>query len=485
MDMILQTVDERISHHEKKIGRQLMEIEHKLDAKLIAINEELIDIKRTNGAQPRLSKAEDELRDVKKELEEMKFLIRTNTQPSASKDTYVQEQVNRGEYDLRPDPRAQASTAMFSDTSARTQSTKHVVPNKECDKRKQPRKPIFDDDYNITDEDMEVALFLRESYDFAEVANIGECVLKVYQLKPCVNKGFFYDQVIDAYAHISNAETATASVLTTAESRKLIQEYQGLTPKRPRSWVERIAKKFVGRRMVRVPLNVHNSHWLLLVFNFDKEEVQVLNSHQAYRDEQSERDLVLSIQSCINEAVYTGWVTTSKQINIAKWKTVCYTNIPQQKDGHSCGAYTLKYMLSWDGNDMTDYFTQALIDIFSFKICSRLLRSDCNPLRKESYKKSITKENYTASIAQDPKDAEDDITEISNPNVSEKPKEDVVMETSPPLPKRKRGRPRKVKTNTPTDTVEQEIATETPAGLADGKRIRKLSKTKTSPYTTP
>jgi hypothetical protein len=84
---------------------------------------------------------------------------------------------------------------MFGDTTARTPSAKHVVPNKECDKRKQPRKPIFDDDYNITDEDMEVALFLRESYDVAEVANIGECVLKVYQLKPCVNKGFFYDQV--------------------------------------------------------------------------------------------------------------------------------------------------------------------------------------------------------------------------------------------------------------------------------------------------
>jgi hypothetical protein len=83
---------------------------------------------------------------------------------------------------------------------------------------------------------------------------------------------------------------------------------------------------------------------------------------------------------------------------------------------------------------------------------------------------AVQKENYTASIAQDPKDAEDDIREISNPNVSEKPKEDVVMETSPPRPKRKRGRPRKVKTNTPTDTVEQEIATETPAGLADGKR---------------
>jgi hypothetical protein len=45
-------------------------------------------------------------------------------------------------------------------------------------------------------------------------------------------------------------------------------------------------------RQVRVPLNVHKAHWILLVFNFDKEELQVLNSNQAYRDEESERDLV-------------------------------------------------------------------------------------------------------------------------------------------------------------------------------------------------
>jgi hypothetical protein len=134
-------------------------------------------------------------------------------------------------------------------------------------------------------------------------------------------------------------------------------------------------------------------------------------------------------------------------------------------------------------------------------------------LRKQSYKKPITvsatqptfhvtyflffinatdaplsavqKENNTTSIAQDPKGAEDYIKEISNPNVSGKPKEDVVIETSPPRPKRKRGHPRKVKTDTPTDTVEQEIDTETPAGLVDGKRIRKPSETKTSPYKTP
>ena len=39
-------------------------------------------------------------------------------------------------------------------------------------------------------------------------------------------------------------------------------------------------------------MNVHNMHWLLLVFNLDKEEIQVLNSIQAYRDIAKETALV-------------------------------------------------------------------------------------------------------------------------------------------------------------------------------------------------
>lgn len=110
---------------------------------------------------------------------------------------------------------------------------------------------------------------------------------------------------------------------------------------------------------MHVPLNVHDCHWLLLVFNFDKEELQVLNSNQAYRDEAKETALVSvilrnmavnfqinnttlsttvvhqvkAIQSCIDEAVAAGLVTP-KPINITEWKTRCYTNIPKQKDGY-------------------------------------------------------------------------------------------------------------------------------------------------------
>ena len=43
---------------------------------------------------------------------------------------------------------------------------------------------------------------------------------------------------------------------------------------------------------VRIPLNVLDSHWLVLNLNFDKEEIQVPNSSQAYRDEAKETALV-------------------------------------------------------------------------------------------------------------------------------------------------------------------------------------------------
>jgi hypothetical protein len=57
-----------MAEHEKKIGRHLMGMEHKFDNKFISINEDLIDIKRVTGPQPRLLRLEDEVRDLKSEL---------------------------------------------------------------------------------------------------------------------------------------------------------------------------------------------------------------------------------------------------------------------------------------------------------------------------------------------------------------------------------------------------------------------------------
>lgn len=99
---------------------------------------------------------------------------------------------------------------------------------------------------------------------------------------------------------------------------------------------------------------------------------------------------------------------------------------------------------------------------------------------------SVQKEEYDASKPQYPIGAEDDITIISNPNVADKRKEDVVTNKQSPSKvkpaRKKRGRPRK--TNTTADTVEQEIATQITTGTPNGKRKRKPSILTTSPYKT-
>jgi hypothetical protein len=46
-----------------------MQVEHKFDGKFMSIYEDIIDIKRAIGNDPRLSKMEDSLRDVQRELQ--------------------------------------------------------------------------------------------------------------------------------------------------------------------------------------------------------------------------------------------------------------------------------------------------------------------------------------------------------------------------------------------------------------------------------
>jgi sulfur relay (sulfurtransferase) DsrC/TusE family protein len=56
-------------------------------------------------------------------------------------------------------------------------------------------KPVFDNDYKLTDEDIEVAAFLRQSYEDVDVVDVGEMVLKVHHLKQNVIKKFIFDEV--------------------------------------------------------------------------------------------------------------------------------------------------------------------------------------------------------------------------------------------------------------------------------------------------
>ncbi|XBI34723.1 hypothetical protein VPH35_120495 [Triticum aestivum] len=463
MDMILQTQNDLFAEQEKKLVKQVVEVEHKLDKIIITVTEDMINIRGKISTQARLSKLEDEVGDLKREVGDLKRELQEQEQPSNDKFS---------------------STPVFdawkARTSAGTPSAKPMVQNKELDQDIPPRKPVFNNAYILTDEDYEAALFIRGSHDLVELVHIEDIVLTVHQLKPNVSKLFFVDDirpVINAYAHISNVATDATSFISTIESRRLLGEFGGIPMGCKSPHVANVATKFVGRKMVRVPMNVHNMHWLLLVFNLDKEEIQVLNSIQAYRDIAKETALVESIQACINESVEDGMVTPPKPINITQWKTTCYTNIPQPTDGYSCGAYTLKYMLTWDGDKITEDFTQAEIHIFNRQICSSLLRSDCNKLQKKSYKNPIKKDEYEASFPKERKGADDDVTIVSNPDVTNKP-------DTFGAPKLKRGRPRK--NAPPSNPVKQQFDTETIAKQVESKRRkRKPSNVVSNPFVQP
>uniref|UniRef100_M8BLK3 Ubiquitin-like protease family profile domain-containing protein n=1 Tax=Aegilops tauschii TaxID=37682 RepID=M8BLK3_AEGTA len=414
----------RLADNEKKVGRKLMEIKHRFDVKYQTLGEDLIDMKTKTGTNPRLSRAEDEIKDLRRELHELKYEFTSNRQ-SVSQKGGVQDQVNVCNSSLTGTPRASQFTAGTSTTP----SARHVTENNEKPQLT-PMKPVFGNDYKFTDEDIETAVYIRGTYDPIEIARIGDITLTTEQLKRNLDDKYIYGDVIMAYARISQIENDTTSIISPQETEKLLQ-MKGVVPVgRAASWSARVAEKFVGRRKVHIPLNVHQNHWMLMMFNFDKKEIQTLNSMNYHCEKTKKDSLVDSIQFCIDEAVKNGLISPAKNINFAEWTKKRYENIPQQTDGTSCAVWTLQYMLSWNGDEMTDIFNQL-----------------------ESY---ADKEVYDAQQAVLPDGSEDDVQLVNNPDGSNEPdpsnsQKDTGAPNSPKSgapnsPKRKRacGRPRKL-----------------------------------------
>ena len=95
-------------------------------------------------------------------------------------------------------PKFDASTA---GTSTPTPSVRHVLENKE-DPRITLMKPIFDNDYKLTNEDVEAAVFIRGTFDPVEVALIRDIPLTVEKLKRNLTKGYIYNDVNPLYSSL-------------------------------------------------------------------------------------------------------------------------------------------------------------------------------------------------------------------------------------------------------------------------------------------
>ncbi|CAM0151057.1 unnamed protein product, partial [Urochloa decumbens] len=193
------------------------------------------------------------------------------------------------------------------------------------------REPIIDDDYNTGSIDREAAMFLLNSYEGAWVVDINGHMLKAGELRPNVSQQFIAGEVINAFVHLSNVENDTASFIHTFDAQKLADP----------SWEEndkfkkRIAEKCNDKHLVFVPMNINGNHWGVLVLNFIKKEVQILES-LSIRDEELEMTLVESIQCCVEFSSLKGLVTFENPLfNLRDWEMVPYVDIPRQDNRYT------------------------------------------------------------------------------------------------------------------------------------------------------
>ncbi|RLM61691.1 hypothetical protein C2845_PM14G06800 [Panicum miliaceum] len=282
-------------------------------------NQQLAEIKMERDVQTRMSKAkEEDLSTLTRAFKDFISDVRNNPTPVVPMPANYQEPSTFGEQ----------KSGMTAQPIG-TPSTRQNLQNEATPKpHMTPQRPIFDTDYMLTDEDISVACFLRTSYDDAEIVQVGQFGLTVHMLRPNVTKGFIYDEVF-------------------------------------------------------IPMNVCNNHWVLVVLNFIKKEVQIHNSlasNPIFRDEVKETTLVESIQTCIDASVEGGIVQITNPINLTQWKKCFYTNIPQQLTNYCCGAFIMKYMLVWDGENIAEPFTQKeeyLAKYSEKTICHAKNNNDC------------------------------------------------------------------------------------------------------------
>ncbi|KAE8814300.1 hypothetical protein D1007_08364 [Hordeum vulgare] len=124
-------------------------------------------------------------------------------------------------------------------------------------------------------------------------------------------------------------------------------------------------------------LNKDNTHWVTVVMHKQKEEFQVLDSLMGKELDSTTRKLVKDLRREIEADIAEANATGSVQYpDVSTWPIKTY-DVPQQKDGNSCGLFVLHCFKNWNGDTWDRSFSQRSIDgsrelmigqlIFAFK----------------------------------------------------------------------------------------------------------------------
>ncbi|KAF8783623.1 hypothetical protein HU200_000454 [Digitaria exilis] len=234
MDMILQIMSQKHLDLERKIGRGLLDIEHKFDSKILCLNEEMAQIKseiKTGGLlHTRLLKSEEDLSNLNMEIKEIRSRAWMNTASMAKaaefKEPSIQDQhlpkptTPRDESLGRPqEPIGVPSTSQ----TLQNKSSEEAAPKPD----RVTRHPIIAMDCSLTQEDKEIAQFLTFSYEDAKIVRIDDIEITVGMLCRNVTKRFIIDQVLNSLPYIRDEVRETKLLFMWAYVMKYMSAWDG------------------------------------------------------------------------------------------------------------------------------------------------------------------------------------------------------------------------------------------------------------------
>ncbi|KAM0929039.1 hypothetical protein ACQ4PT_001872 [Festuca glaucescens] len=141
--------------------------------------------------------------------------------------------------------------------------------------------------------------------------------------------------------------------------------------------IQRVMDEYFKREKAYFPVNISNNHWTTVIMHIPKEEFQVLDSlYPLTQTIETVRALRQQIAADIREY---NKCTTGFFPDVSTWNIKSY-DMPQQKDGNSCGLFVLQCMEHWDGDKWTTEISQEMVNASRKLINAQIVLATSNLL---------------------------------------------------------------------------------------------------------
>ncbi|KAM0836200.1 hypothetical protein ACQ4PT_062472 [Festuca glaucescens] len=258
-----------------------------------------------------------------------------------------------------------------------------------ADDDKQQYKPVINNviydhlpqDYTITQQDECAHDVILDSLEEEILVKIEDVYVKQRNLVCLLYKDkWLDDEVISAYicclkeqAYAQNQNDAKVYFENPFVTRLLKRDGE-IGIHGPTS-LTNIVNNYLNHDLIHLPINIKDSHWYLASINFEKSEIQVLDS---LCWEHNRDDLTITLQGLQYHLDILkrqeNWSNHKwKDIDVTKWTITEQLQEPIQKDSSSCGLFMLKFMEYWTGHTLSHLVTQEIITSFRYKLAAILL----------------------------------------------------------------------------------------------------------------